>query len=164
MKGLEYMMKIAIGTDHAGYGIKQAIIEAVEEAGHEAIDLGVDEPTRVDYPDYGQMVGEAILAGNADRGIAICGSGVGMCITVNKMRGIYGCLCHDTYSAHQGVEHDGMNVLCLGGLIIGNELAKEIVKAFLGAQFFNSGNYLKRVLKFKAIEDQYLGQTGREEK
>ena len=156
-------MKIAVGCDHAGYGIKHAVIEAVEEAGHEAIDLGVAEPTRVDYPDYGQLVGEAILSGSADRGIAICGSGVGMCITVNKMRGIYGCLCHDTYSAHQGVEHDDMNVLCLGGLIIGKELAKELVKAFLGAQFYNSGNYLKRVHKFKAIEDQHFGHSTSQE-
>ncbi|HET58777.1 MAG TPA: ribose 5-phosphate isomerase B [Chloroflexi bacterium] len=157
-------MKIAVGSDHAGYGIKQAVIEAIEEAGHEAIDLGVNEPTRVDYPDYGLLVGEAILSGSADRGIALCGSGVGMCITVNKMRGIYGAICHDTYSAHQGVEHDDMNVLCLGGLIIGKELAKEIVKAFLGAQFFNSGNYLRRVHKFKAIENQYSVQTGSQEK
>ena len=158
------MMKIAIGSDHAGFGIKQAVIEAVQEAGHKAIDLGVEEPTRVDYPDYGRMVGEAILSGKADRGIAICGSGVGMCITVNKMRGIYGCLCHDTYSAHQGVEHDGMNVLCLGGLIIGKELAKELVNAFVSAQFFNSGNYLRRVQKFKAIEDQNLGKPASQEK
>lgn len=156
-------MKIAVGCDHAGYGIKQAVIEAIEQAGHEAIDLGVDEPTRVDYPDYGRLVGKAILSGEADRGIAICGSGVGMCITVNKMRGIYGAICHDTYSAHQGVEHDDMNVLCLGGQIIGKELAKEIVKAFLGAQFFNSGNYLRRVQKFKAIEDQYSGHSASQE-
>jgi ribose 5-phosphate isomerase B len=158
------MMKIAIGSDHAGYGIKPAVIEAVQEAGHEAIDLGVEEPTRVDYPDYGQLVGEAILSGNADRGIAICGSGVGICITINKMRGIYGAICHDTYSARQGVEHDDMNVLCLGGQIIGKELAKELVKAFVGAQFLNSGNYLRRVEKFKAIEDQYLGKPASQEK
>ena len=157
-------MKIAVGSDHAGYGIKQAVIEAVQEAGHEAIDLGVEEPTRVDYPDYGRLVGEAILSANADRGIAICGSGVGICITINKMRGIYGAICHDTYSAHQGVEHDDMNVLCLGGQIIGKELAKELVKAFVGAQFLNSGNYLRRVEKFKAIEDQNLGKPASQEK
>ena len=147
-------MKIAIGSDHGGFVIKPAVIEAILEAGHEVLDFGVTEATRVDYPDYGILVCEAILKGEADRGIAICGSGIGMCITVNKIKGIYGAICHDTYLAHQGVEHDNMNVLCLGGRVIGDELAKEIVTAYLGAQFFGTGNYLKRVNKVKKLEDQ----------
>lgn len=147
-------MKIAVGSDHGGFILKQAVLDAILEAGHEALDFGVNEETRVDFPDYGILVGKAVQSGEADRGIAVCGSGVGMCITVNKMKGVYGAICHDTYLAHQGVEHDNMNVLCLGGRVIGDELAKKIVKAFLEAEFFNTGNYLKRVNIIKALEDE----------
>ena len=147
-------MKIALASDHGGFILKAAVMQAIQDAGHEILDFGVAEETRVDYPDYGILVGKAIQSGEADRGIAICGSGVGMCITVNKLKGIYGAICHDTYLAHQGVEHDNLNVLCLGGRTIGDELAKEIVKAFLTAEFYNSGNYLKRVNKVKALEDE----------
>jgi RpiB/LacA/LacB family sugar-phosphate isomerase len=110
---------------------------------------------KVDYPDYAQNVGEAILSGKAERGVVICGSGVGACIAANKMKGIYACVCHDTYSAHQGVEHDNMNVLCLGARIIGEELAAEIVKNFLSAEFLNSGNYLRRFEKIQKIESKH---------
>ena len=147
-------MKIAVGSDHGGFILKQAVLDAIREAGHETLDFGVNEEKRVDFPDYGTLVGKAVQSGQADRGIAICGSGIGMSITVNKIKGVYGAICHDTYLAHQGVEHDNMNVLCLGGRVIGDELAKEIVKAFLDAEFFNTGIYLKRVNIIKALEDQ----------
>jgi ribose 5-phosphate isomerase B len=147
-------MKIAVGCDHGGFSLKQAVLDAITEAGHEYIDLGAEEAARVDYPDYASLVCEAILSGQADRGIAICGSGIGMNIAVNKHKGIYGSVCHDTYCAHQGVEHDNMNVLCLGARVVGDELAKDIVKSYLGAEFLNSGNYLKRLNKVKQIESE----------
>lgn len=150
-------MIIAVGCDHGGFSLKQAVLDAITEAGHQYIDFGVDEANRVDFPDYARPVCEAILSGKADRGVAICGSGVGMNIAVNKFKGIYGSVCHDTYCAHQGVEHDNMNVLCLGARVVGDELAKDIVKSYLGAEFFNSGNYLKRVNKVKQIETEQEG-------
>lgn len=150
-------MIIAVGCDHGGFSLKQAVLETITELGHEFIDFGVDEATRVDFPDYARPVCEAVLSGKAERGIAICGSGIGMNIAVNKFKGIYGSVCHDTYSAHQGVEHDNMNVLCLGARVVGDELAKDIVKSYLGAQFFNRGNYLKRVNKVKQIETEQEG-------
>ncbi|MEE4194000.1 MAG: ribose 5-phosphate isomerase B [Anaerolineae bacterium] len=150
-------MIIAVGCDHGGFSLKQAVLEAITEAGHQFMDLGVDEASRVDYPDYARLVCEAILSGKAERGIAICGSGIGMNIAVNKYKGIYGSVCHDTYSAHQGVEHDNMNVLCLGARVVGDELAKDIVKSYLGTSFFNHGNYLKRVNKVKQIEEEQEG-------
>jgi len=145
-------MRIAVACDHAGFALKKDVIEAVEQAGHEVIDLGTDSPERVDYPDFAEKAGREILSGKADRGVLICGSGVGVCIAANKMKGIYACLCHDTYSAHQGVEHDNMNILCLGSLIIGPALAKELVSAFLSAHFLNKGNYLRRAQKVQGIE------------
>lgn len=145
-------MIIAVGCDHGGFSLKQSVLDAITEAGHEYIDFGAEEAVRVDYPDYAELVCEAVLSGKAERGIAICGSGIGMNIAVNKHKGIYGSVCHDTYCAHQGVEHDNMNVLCLGARVVGDELAKDIVKSYLGAEFYNSGNYLKRLNKVKEIE------------
>jgi ribose 5-phosphate isomerase B len=146
-------MRIAIGCDHAGFILKSAVIEAIQIAGHEVVDMGPAIKERVDFPDYAERVGHAIQEGSADRGILICGSGVGMAIAANKMKGIYACLCHDIYSAHQGVEHDNMNVLCLGGLIIGVEVTKELVKAFLGAKHIaENENYARRVGKIQTIE------------
>ena len=150
-------MIIAVGCDHGGFSLKKAVLETITELGHEFIDFGVEEATRVDYPDYASQVCEAVLSGKAERGIAICGSGIGMNIAVNKFKGIYGSVCHDTYSAHQGVEHDNMNVLCLGARVVGDELAKDIVKSYLNAQFYNRGNYLKRVNKVKQIETEQEG-------
>ncbi len=147
-------MKIVIGCDHAGFPLKEAAIQAVRDAGHELLDVGTYSMERVDFTDFVEKVGRAIQKGEAQRGIAICGSGVGSCITVNKMRGIYASVCHDTYSAHQGVEHDDMNVLCLGARVIGIELAKEIVAAFLKANYFNEGAYARRVGKIRQIEKQ----------
>jgi RpiB/LacA/LacB family sugar-phosphate isomerase len=147
-------MRVAIGTDHAGFPLKKYIVETVRLCGHEVLDLGIFIEEKADYPDYAQKVGEAIISGSADRGILLCGSGVGVCIAANKIFGIYASVCHDTYSAHQGVEHDGMNVLCMGGRIIGAELTMDIVKTFLSAKFIESDNYIRRVNKIKAIESK----------
>ncbi len=145
-------MIVAVGSDHAGLPLKGTVLEAIRAAGHEPLDLGTNSPDRVDYPDYAEKVGETIISGKAERGIAICGSGIGVCIAANKMRGIYASVAHDTYSASQGVEHDNMNVLCLGGRVIGPEIATVVVKAFLGAKFSNEERHKKRVGKIKRIE------------
>ncbi len=128
-------MKIAIGFDHGGFPIKETVLAAVREAGHEPIDMGTHSADSVDFPDFAEKVGRAIQNGEAERGIIVCGSGVGACIAANKMKGVYASICHDTYSAAQGVQHDDMNVLCLGGRVIGPELAKVIIPAFLGAEY-----------------------------
>lgn len=148
-------MRVAIGTDHAGFPIKEAVIQAVQDLGYEVLDLGTNSLDKVDYPDYAVKIGEAILSGQVERGIAICGSGVGICITANKIPGIYAATCHDVYTAHQGVEHDGMNVLCLGGRVIGVELVKDIVKAYLNANQMLEPRFLKRIEKIKALEAKY---------
>ena len=145
-------MRVAVACDHGGFPLKEPILKVIQCLGHEAIDLGAFNEEKTDYPDYAQKASEAILSGKAERAVVICGSGVGACIAANKMKGIYACLCHDTYSAHQGVEHDNMNVLCLGARIIGVELAAEIVKNFLSAKFLNTGNYLRRFEKIQKIE------------
>jgi len=128
-------MKIAVGFDHAGFPLKQTVLDAVREAGHEPIDMGTDSTESVDFPDFTEKVGRAIQNGEADRGIICCGSGVGACIAANKMKGVYASICHDTYSAAQGVLHDDMNVLCLGGRVIGPELAKVLIPAFLNVEY-----------------------------
>ncbi len=152
-------MKIAVACDHGGFPLKEAVIEAVRAAGHEPLDLGTDSAESVDYPDYAEKLGRAIQRGEAERGVLICGSGVGASIAANKMQGIYAAVCHDTYSAHQGVEHDDMNVLCLGARIIGPELAKELVTAFLGARFLGNDpgqeRHARRVGKVRKIESEF---------
>jgi ribose 5-phosphate isomerase B len=145
-------MRVAVASDHGGFPLKADVIAAVSAAGHEALDLGAFDATSSDYPDFARKVAAVILEGRAERGILLCGSGVGACIAANKFPGIYACVCHDTYSARQGVEHDAMNVLCLGARIIGVELARELVNAFLGAEYLNSGNYARRVGKVLQIE------------
>jgi ribose 5-phosphate isomerase B len=145
-------MRIAIAVDHAGFLIKDDVINLVQSLGHEVSDLGTYSQEPVDYPDYALILGKAIQEKRTDRGILICGSGVGACIAVNKMKGVYGCVCHDTYSAHQGVEHDNMNVLCLGSRIMGIELVKEIVKSFLSAEFQTDERFIRRFEKVRAIE------------
>ena len=150
-------MKIAIGFDHAGFPLKQIVLDAVREAGHEAIDLGTYSTESVDFPDFAEKVGRAVQTGEAERGILCCGSGVGACIAANKMKGIYASICHDTYSAAQGVLHDDMNVLCLGGRVIGPELAKVLIPAFLNAEY--QGNKVggerlaRRVGKIHKLEE-----------
>jgi len=150
-------MKVAVGCDHAGFPLKATVLTAVRAAGHEALDLGTNSTEAVDYPDFAEKVGRAVLDGAAQRGIMLCGSAVGANIAANKLRGIYAGICHDTYSAHQGVEHDAMNVLCLGARIIGPEPAKEIVAAFLGARFLGNDpgqeRHARRVEKVRQIEN-----------
>ena len=148
-------MRVAIAFDHAGFSLKPVVIEAVREAGDEVLDLGTDSPTPVDYPDFAEKLGHALQEKKAERGILVCGSGVGACIAANKLKGIYAGLCHDTYSAHQGVEHDDMNVLCLGARIIGPEMVKEIIASFLGARFTAEERHVRRVSKVRKLE-----QTG----
>ena len=145
-------MRVAIGADHAGFELKGLIIDHLAQAGHEIFDVGTHSEEPVDYPDYARAVAEAILSGNADRGVLVCGSGVGACVAANKLAGIRAGLCHDTYSAHQGVEHDDMNVLCLGARVIGPELALELVSAFLAARFSGEERHRRRVAKIEALE------------
>jgi RpiB/LacA/LacB family sugar-phosphate isomerase len=145
-------MRVAIACDHGGFLLKESVINAAKEADWETIDLGTFSSEPVDYPDFAKKTGETIQAGQAERGIIICGSGIGACIAANKMKGIYASICHDSYSAHQGVEHDQMNILCLGARIIGVEPAKEIVKSFLNAKPFHDERYLRRFEKVKEIE------------
>jgi ribose 5-phosphate isomerase B len=148
-------MRIAIGADHAGFPLKQHIAEYLKPLGHDLLDLGAFNTDPSDYPDFAKAVGEAVVAGKAERGILICGSGVGASVAVNKITGVRAGLCHDTYSAHQGVEHDEMNVLVLGSRIIGVALAEELVAAYLRATFSNEARHLRRLGKVKAIEKQY---------
>jgi ribose 5-phosphate isomerase B len=157
----EKAMKIVLGCDHAGFLLKPAILETIRKAGHTVLDVGTDSTVPVDYPDIVRKVGAAILEKKADRGILICGSGVGACIAANKIRGIYAAICHDVYSAHQGVEHDDMNVLCLGSRIIGPELARELVLAFLAARFSKEERHRRRVKKTRAIESEFEGKAVR---
>lgn len=145
-------MRIAIAADHAGYPLKSIVVDTVKEEGHDAIDLGAFNIQPDDYPDYAEKIGACIAEGKADRGILLCGSGVGASIAANKMKGIYAAVCHDTYSADQGVEHDAMNVLCLGSRIIGPELVKELVRSFLHAQISTEERHVRRVGKIKKIE------------
>lgn len=147
-------MRIAIAADHAGFLIKDEVINVIQAAGHDVLDLGTYNQEPVDYPDYALKVGKALQEKQSDRGIVICGSGVGATIAANKVHGVYACVCHDTYSAHQGVEHDNMNVLCLGSRIVGIELVKEIVTAFLSAEFINSGRFLRRFDKVISLENE----------
>ncbi|HZQ09734.1 MAG TPA: ribose 5-phosphate isomerase B [Anaerolineae bacterium] len=153
-------MRVALGADHAGYQLKNELLQVVRDAGHEPIDLGGDgsDPTD-DYPDYAELVGNAVRAGEADRGILICGSGVGVSVAANKIPGIRAAVCHDTYSAHQGVEHDDMNVLVLGERVIGEELAHDLVRAYLGAKFSGEPRHVRRLNKIKAIEARYSGPS-----
>ena len=148
-------MKIAIASDHAGFELKGGLIAYLKWLGHEAMDLGTHNTDPVDYPDYVEMVGEALLKKLAERGIVVCGSGVGASVAANKMPGIRAGLCHDIYSAHQGVEHDDMNVLVLGARVIGLELAKELVKAFLGARFSGEERHKRRLEKIRILETKY---------
>lgn len=149
-------MKIAVACDHAGFPQKQTVLDVVHASGHETLDLGTYSTNPVDYPDYAVKLGHTIQDGEAERGILLCGSGVGASIAANKMKGVYAAVCHDTYSAHQGVEHDDMNVLCLGGRIIGPELIHEIVTAFLQARFVGNDpdeeRHAVRVAKVRKLE------------
>lgn len=146
-------MKLSIGADHAGYEMKQQLIDFIGKLGHTVHDVGTFEPGKPDdYPDYAILVAKDVLAGNADRGILVCGSGVGVSVAANKFKGIRAGLCHDHYSAHQGVEHDDMNVLVLGSRIIGPMMAQDVVEAFLKATFSGEERHVRRLQKVKGIE------------
>src|SRR5580698_7692889 len=140
-------MHIAIGSDHAGFELKEVLAKFLQEMGFDVVDVGTHSTDPVDYPDYAQAVGEAVLDGRADRGVLICGSGVGASVAANKIAGIRAGLCHDTYSAHQGVEHDDMNVLVLGGRVVGIATAQELVRAYSHATFTKEDRHMRRLQK-----------------
>jgi RpiB/LacA/LacB family sugar-phosphate isomerase len=147
-------MKIVIGSDHAGFQLKVAMGDLLRSLNQEVLDVGAFNENPSDYPDFAEAVGKAILDRKAERGVLICGSGVGASVAANKLTGIRAAVCHDTYSAHQGVEHDDMNVLVLGSRIIGVKLAEDLVKAFLAAKFTNEDRHVRRLAKVKALESK----------
>jgi ribose 5-phosphate isomerase B len=146
-------VKVAVGFDHRGVKLRERTLEDLASLGHDVVDVGTDrsEP-RIDYPDKARELGDAILSGRADRGVLICGSGVGASVAANKLAGIRAAICHDAYSAHQGVEHDDMNVLCLGSEVVGPELAADLIRTFLSAEFTGRDRYVRRLEKIKAME------------
>jgi RpiB/LacA/LacB family sugar-phosphate isomerase len=148
-------MKIVVGADHAGFPLKQEIAALLEKDGHEVVDVGTHSTAPVDYPDSADAVGQAVLEGRAERGVLVCGSGVGASVAANKIPGIRAAVCHDVYSAHQGVEHDDMNVLVLGGRIVGPAVARELVCAFVAARFSHEERHVHRLEKVNAIERRY---------
>jgi ribose 5-phosphate isomerase B len=145
-------MIVACGFDHAGFPLRAALLSAIEAAGHEVLDLGTDTPEPVDYPDKALAVGEAVVSGPAERGIIVCGSGAGVSVAACKIKGIRAATVHDTYTAHQCVEHDQVNVLCMGGRVIGVEVAREVALAFLGASFSGAERHVRRLGKVAEIE------------
>ena len=145
-------MRIAIGSDHAGFALKEDLAAYLRELRHQVLDVGTHSTAPVDYPDYAEAVGNAVLDGRAERAVLVCGSGVGASVAANKLTGIRAGLCHDTYSAHQGVEHDDMNVLVMGSRVIGPELARELLRAFLGATFSGEERHRRRLAKVVALE------------
>jgi ribose 5-phosphate isomerase B len=151
-------MTISIGADHAGYEMKMKLVEFMQKLGHTVHDVGTDDPNKPDdYPDYAVLVAHDLRAGKADRGVLVCGSGIGVSVAANKFKGIRAGLCHDHYSAHQGVEHDDMNVLVVGARIIGQMMAEDVTAAFLGAHFTGEERHVRRLNKVKGIEDNELG-------
>ncbi len=145
-------MRVAVASDHAGFPLKQTVIDTLIDLGHTPVDLGTHSTDSVDYPDYAKEAGLRIVNGDVERAIVLCGSGVGACIAANKIVGVYASVCHDTYTAAQGVEHDHMNMLCLGARVIGPELAVHIVKAFISAAPSDEPRHLRRVGKIREIE------------
>jgi ribose 5-phosphate isomerase B len=153
-------MKVAVAFDHRGVKLRERTLEELAALGHDAVDLGTDSAAvRIDYPDKARELGQAILDGRAERGVLVCGSGVGASVAACKLPGIRAAVCHDTYSAHQGVEHDDMNVLCLGSEVVGGELAGELVRAFLAARFDGGERYVKRLQKVEQMERARLERT-----
>lgn len=145
-------MRIALGSDHAGYDLKEHLASWLAESGHAVYDLGTHSTDPVDYPDYAGAVAQAVLDGRADRGVVICGSGAGASIAANKFRGIRASVAHDVYTAHQMVEHDDVNVICLGSRVIGQALAEDLVKTFVGAQFSRDDRHVRRLDKIRKLE------------
>jgi ribose 5-phosphate isomerase B len=151
-------MRVAVAFDHRGVKLRERVLEELVSLGHDVVDLGTDtDAVRIDYPDKAREVGEAILGGDAERGVLVCGSGVGASVAACKLAGIRAAICHDVYSAHQGVEHDDMNVLCLGSEVIGAELAADLVRVFLGATFDGGDRYVLRLQKIEALERKSHG-------
>jgi ribose 5-phosphate isomerase B len=146
-------MKIAVAADHGGWPLKEAVLAVVRAAGHEPLDLGTDSAAPVDYPDFTAKAARAVLRGDADRAIVLCGSGVGAAVAANKLRGIRAGVCHDVYSAHQAVEHDDMNVLALGARVVGTNLAEDLVRTFLAARYTNEERHRRRLAKVRALEE-----------
>jgi ribose 5-phosphate isomerase B len=150
-------MRIAVAFDHRGVKLREALLQVLATEGHEVLDLGTDnDQVRIDYPDKAQEIGDAILSGGAERGVLVCGSGVGASVAASKLRGIRAAICHDVYSAHQGVEHDKMNVLCLGSEVIGAELAADLLRAYLRAEFDGGERYVRRLLKIEEMEKSHV--------
>jgi ribose 5-phosphate isomerase B len=146
-------MRVAVAFDHRGVKLRARVLEEVEALGHETVDFGTDAPEpKIDYPDKARELGEAIQSGGADRGVLVCGSGVGASIAASKLSGVRAAICHDTYSAHQGVEHDDMNVLCIGSEVIGEEMAGELIRTFLEAKFDGGERYVRRLEKIEELE------------
>ena len=146
-------MKVAVAFDHRGVKLRERLLEELATLGHDVVDLGTDtDAVRIDYPVKARELGEAILAGDAERGVLVCGSGVGASVAACKLPGIRAAICHDMYSAHQGVEHDNMNVLCLGSEVVGAELAADLVRTFLAAEFGGGERYVLRLQKIEALE------------
>jgi ribose 5-phosphate isomerase B len=145
-------MKVVVGSDHAGFALKLEIADCLRAEGHDVLDVGTHSTAPADYPDSAEAVGRAVVEGRAERGVLICGSGVGASVAANKVGGVRAAICHDTYSAHQGVEHDDMNVLVLGARIVGAALAPELVRAYLSARFSNEERHVRRLEKVKALE------------
>jgi len=146
-------MHVAVAFDHRGVHLRDVVLEALRGGGHEIVDLGTDtDAVRIDYPDKARGIGEALLDGRAERGVLVCGSGVGAAVAACKIAGIRAAICHDVYSAHQGVEHDDMNVLCLGSEVVGPSLGADLVRTFLGATFIGEGRYVERLKKVEAME------------
>ena len=148
-------MRIACAFDHAGFPLKPVVLATLEAAGHETIDLGTFSTDPVDYPDTARMAGEAVREGRADRAVVVCGSGAGVAVAACKIPGIRACTAHDTYTAHQAVEHDDVNVLCLGARVVGPAYAAEIIAAYARAEFFGEERHVRRLAKIQAIEDHY---------
>jgi ribose 5-phosphate isomerase B len=149
-------VRVVIGSDHAGFQLKNAMGDYLRATGNEVLDIGAFNENPSDYPDFAEAVGGAVLEGRAERGVLICGSGVGASVAANKMTGIRAGVCHDTYSAHQGVEHDDMNVLVMGSRVVGVALAQDIVKAYMGARFTKEERHARRLAKVKALEAKYM--------
>ena len=153
-------MRLAVGADHAGFELKAMLLPWLESAGHQVVDLGAYQlDAEDDYPDFAVAVADTVRSGSVDRGILICGSGVGASVTANKVPGIRACVCHDTYTGHQGVEHDDMNVLCLGARVVGIELSKEILGAFLSANFIPEPRFQRRLDKLLLVEKKWRGEN-----
>jgi ribose 5-phosphate isomerase B len=148
-------LKIAVGSDHAGFALKEEVAESLRKQGYEVVDVGTHSTAPVDYPDFAEKVGLAVVEGRAERAVLICGSGVGACVAANKLPGVRAAICHDVYTAHQGVEHDDMNVLVLGGRVIGPAVAHELVQAYVAARYTAEERHARRLAKVQAIEKRY---------